>query len=126
MSRIVHIAIKVNDIEVSKRFYAEVFGFTHTKTERNRDHISCHMSDGYMDLALVLYDNEDSVEAQLSGPGPRLHHWGVTVDSQAAAAERIQAHGGTIISPPGSGALKFRAPDGTLAEVVREGRYLTD
>jgi lactoylglutathione lyase len=29
----------------------------------------------------------------------------------------------TIISEPGEGALKFRAPDGTVAEIVGAGRY---
>jgi hypothetical protein len=31
---------------------------------------------------------------------------------------KIEANGGTIISEPGEGALKFRAPDGTVAEIV--------
>ena len=32
-------------------------------------------------------------------------------------------NGGIIISEPGEGALKFRAPDGTVAEIVGVGRY---
>ena len=36
---------------------------------------------------------------------------------------KIEANGGTIISEPGEGALKFRAPDGTVAEIVGVGRY---
>ena len=31
---------------------------------------------------------------------------------------KIEANGGTIISEPGEGAMKFRAPDGTVAEIV--------
>ena len=38
---------------------------------------------------------------------------------------RSRPHGGTILSKPGTGALKFRAPDGTIAEVVATGRYKT-
>ena len=70
----------------------------------------------------MVYDSEDSPEAQLAGPGPRLHHWGVEVDDQAGYAEKIKAAGGTILSKPDAGALKFRAPDGTIAEVVATGR----
>jgi lactoylglutathione lyase len=123
MSRIVHLAVKVNDLEEATKFYTEVFGFEVVKTGRNREHISRHMTDGHIDFTLMKYDSEDSHEAIIAGEGPRLHHWGVTVDDQDAAAERIKAFGGTILSAPGEGALKFRAPDGTIAEVVKAGRY---
>jgi lactoylglutathione lyase len=124
-SRIVHVAVKVMDLEAATKFYTEVFGFKHVKTGHNRSHISRHMTDGHTDFTLMLYDSEDADEAQFAGPGSRLHHWGVTVADQAAAAEKIKAYGGEILSPPGTGALKFRAPDGTIAEVVKEGRYDT-
>ena len=42
---------------------------------------------------------------------------------QEAFAEKIKNAGGEILSKPGAGALKFRAPDGTLAEIVARGRY---
>jgi lactoylglutathione lyase len=125
MARIVHLAIKVDNIEEATKFYEDVFGFKQLKTGRNGAHISRHLTDGAIDLALMVYDSEDSPEAQLAGPGPRLHHWGVEVDDQAGYAEKIKAAGGTILSKPDAGALKFRAPDGTIAEVVATGRYKT-
>jgi lactoylglutathione lyase len=67
------------------------------------------MTDGHIDFTLMKYDSEDAHEAQLAGAGPRLHHWGVTVDDQEAAAERIKQYGGEILSAEGEGALKFRA-----------------
>jgi len=123
MSRIVHLAVKVEDLEEATRFYTEVFGFKEVKTGRNRQHISRHMTDGHIDFTLMKYDSEDSHEAQLAGTGPRLHHWGVTVENQEVAAEKIRQFGGEILSAKGEGALKFRAPDGTIAEVVMPGRY---
>ena len=123
MSRIVHLAIKVQDLEAATKFYENVFGFRQVKTGRNRQHVSRHLTDGNIDLALMVYDSEDADEAQLAGPGPRLHHWGIEVDDQSVVAEKIKANGGTILSKFGKGALKFRAPDGTIAEVVRKGRY---
>jgi lactoylglutathione lyase len=125
MARIVHLAIKVDNLDEATKFYEDVFGFKQLKTGRNGAHISRHLTDGTIDLALMVYDSEDSPEAQLAGPGPRLHHWGVEVDDQAGYAEKIKAAGGTILSKPGTGALKFRAPDGTIAEVVATGRYKT-
>ncbi len=126
MSRVVHIALKVLDLDVATKFYTEVFGFKETKTGRSRGHISRHLTDGHVDIALMLYDDETSDEAQLAGPGPRIHHWGISVDDQDAAAEKIKAYGGTVFPHLGKGALKFRAPDGTLAEVVLENRYATE
>ena len=126
MARIVHLAIKVDNLDEATKFYEDVFGFRQLKTGRNGAHVSRHMTDGAIDLALMVYDSEDSPEAQLAGPGPRLHHWGIEVDAQAGYAEKIKTAGGTILSKPGAGALKFRAPDGTIAEVVAEGRYKTD
>jgi|SRR6185369_298182 Lactoylglutathione lyase and related lyases len=125
MARIVHLAIKVDNLDEATKFYEDVFGFKQLKTGRNGAHISRHLTDGTIDLALMVYDSEDSPEAQLAGPGPRLHHWGVEVDDQAGYAEKIKAAGGTILSKPDAGALKFRAPDGTIAEVVATGRYKT-
>jgi lactoylglutathione lyase len=122
-SRIVHLAIKVEDLEAATRFYEAVFGFRQVATGRNREHVSRHMTDGTFDLALMVYDSETAHEAQLAGPGPRIHHWGIAVDDREGVAARIANHGGTILSRPEAGALKSRAPDGTLFEIVRAGRY---
>ena len=66
---------------------------------------------------------EGPPEAQWAGVGPRIHHWGIEVADKPAFADAIKQHGGTILSKPNEGALKFRAPDGTLAEIVGRGRY---
>ena len=123
MPRIVHIAIKVDDLEKATKFYEEVFGFRQTSTGYARGHVSRHLTDGNIDLALMVYDSEDVEEAQLSGPGPCIHHWGIEVEDRDSCVAKIKANGGTIISEPGEGALKFRAPDGTVAEIVGAGRY---
>lgn len=122
-SRIVHLALKVADLEVATRFYEDVFGFRQTGTGHARGHVSRHMTDGAFDLALMVYDSEDEPEAQLSGAGPCIHHFGIEVAERDAVAAKIVAHGGTIISDPNEGALKFRAPNGVIAETTRPGRY---
>ena len=123
MSRIVHLALKVENLEQATKFYEDVFGFRQTKTGHARGHTSRHMTDGNIDLALMVYDSEDVEEAQLSGPGPCIHHWGIEVEDRDSYIAKIKANGGTIISNPDEGALKFRAPDGTVAEIVAAGRY---
>jgi lactoylglutathione lyase len=69
------------------------------------------MTDGYIDLALMLCDS-------LSGKGPCIHHFGIEVDDRQAYMEKLKTFGATILSKPGAGALKYRAPDGTFAEIV--------
>src|SRR6478736_2197427 len=91
--------------------------------EERKRHASRHLTDGNIDLALMVYDSEDVEEAQLSGPGPCIHHWGIEVEDRDSYVAKIEANGGTIISEPSEGALKFRAPDGTVAEIVGAGRY---
>src|SRR3954470_2233876 len=123
MARIVHIAIKVEDLERATKFYEDVFGIYQTKTGHARGHTSRHMSDGNIDLALMAYDSEEEAEAKLAGTGPCLHHFGIEVDDRAGTMAKIKANGGEIFSDAEEGALKFRAPDGNMAEIVDVGRY---
>jgi lactoylglutathione lyase len=81
------------------------------------------MTDSNIDLALMVYDSEDVEEAKLSGAGPCIHHWEIEVDDRDATATQIEAGGGTMISREDGSAWKFRAPDGTVAEIVKAGRY---
>jgi lactoylglutathione lyase len=125
MARINHIALKVADLDAATWFYEEVFGFRQVRTSRSRGHVSRHLTDGYVDLALMVYDSEDDAEAKLVGPGPAIHHFGIEVADRASLIAKIKAAGGTILSPPDGGTVKFRAPDGTIAEIMDPGRYDT-
>ena len=53
MSRIVHLALKVDDLERTTHFYRDVFGFKEMNTAKVRDHTSRHLSDGTIDLAQI-------------------------------------------------------------------------
>jgi lactoylglutathione lyase len=126
MGRIVHIALKCADKETYEKssvFYEEVFGIYPTKTTHARGHLSRHMTDGNIDLALMLYDSEDEKEAKLAGAGARIHHIGVEVEDRPSMIKKIEDNGGRIFSDRAEGALKYHAPDGTLGEIVGFGRY---
>jgi len=123
MARVVHIALKVDDLEKATKFYEDVFGIYQTKTGHARGHVSRHMTDGNIDLALMVYDSEEETEAKLSGDGPCIHHWGIEVEDREATMKKIVENGGSIFSDPEEGALKFRAPDGVMSEIVGIGRY---
>jgi lactoylglutathione lyase len=123
MPRINHIALKVDDLEAATKFYEDVYGFKQVKTGRSRGHISRHLTDGYIDLALMVYDSEDDAEAKLVGAGPAIHHFGIEVEDHEGFAEIVAKNGGTILSKPGQIPIKYRSPDGTIAEIVPAGRY---
>ncbi len=123
MARIVHIALKVDDLEKSRQFYQKVFGFRPVNITKTRDHTSCHLSDGAIDLALIKYDSEESAEARASGPGPCIHHFAIEVEDFDQAVAEIGKMGCEIISDAGVIPVKFRAPGGTVAEIVPKERY---
>ena len=124
MSRIVHLALKVEDLERTTEFYQKVFGFVEMNTEKVRDHTSRHLSDGVLDVALIKYDaGTESAESRAAGEGPCIHHFAVEVDSIDAATRQVQSYGCEIISDPGVVPVKFRAPGGTVCELVPKGRY---
>ena len=124
MNRIVHLALKVEDLERTTEFYQKVFGFKEMNTSKVRDHTSRHLSDGMLVVALIKYDaGTQSAESKAAGEGPCIHHFAVEVDNVAAATKQIQAYGCEIISDPGVIPVKFRAPGGTVCELVPKGRY---
>ena len=123
MARINHVALKVTDLEQATRFYETVFGFRQVGTGRSRGHVSRHLTDGYVDLALMVYGSEDDEEASLVGIGPAIHHFGIAVDDRQDILNKIEAAGGTILSKREAGTVKFRSPDGTIAEIADPDRY---
>jgi lactoylglutathione lyase len=124
MNRIVHIALKVDDLERTTDFYEKIFGFRENKTEKVRDHTSRHLSDGVIDLSIMQYDaGTQSTESRAAGEGPCIHHFAVEVNDMAAAEKQIRAYGCEIISDPGVIPVKFRAPGGTVCEIVPRLRY---
>jgi lactoylglutathione lyase len=124
MNRIVHLALKVEELERTTEFYQKVFGFVEVDTQKVRDHTSRHLSDGVLDVALIKYDEgTQSAESKAAGEGPCIHHFAVEVDDVAAATRQIKSYGCEIISDPGVIPVKFRAPGGTVCEIVPKGRY---
>lgn len=118
MSKLVHLAIKVDDAEKSAEFYQKIFGFRRTSTSTKRGHTSIHLTDGSFDVALIQYESEDTVEADWAGPGPCIHHFGVAVESVADKEAELRALGCEILSQPGVMPIKFRMPGGIVAEIA--------
>ena len=124
MNRIVHISLKVDDVARTGDFYKNVFGFRDSETRKTRDHLSRHMTDGDIDFTLMKYDaGTQSAESKAAGDGPCIHHFAVEVEDLQRATKEIKEHGSRIVSDPDVIPVKFRAPGGTIAELVPLGRY---
>jgi lactoylglutathione lyase len=123
-NRIVHLALKVDDLEKTSAFYEKVFGFWEAETRKTRDHLSRHLTDGVIDFTLIQYDEgTQSAESKAAGEGPCIHHFAVEVEDMAKSTAEVKSYGCEIISDPGVIPVKFRAPGGTVAELVPVGRY---
>jgi len=61
VSRIVHLSLKVEDIQKSGDFYQTMFNFQDAVTKKTRDHTSRHMTDGEIDFTLITYDKVKSI-----------------------------------------------------------------
>ncbi len=124
--RIVHVSLRVRDLEASTRFYREVFGFRVVGDATSKDHVSRHLTDDRVDMALMEYGGDrDRADYPLPGAVPGLHHFGVAVDDLEAWTRRVREAGGQVLTPPGEVPVKFRDPDGTICELVPFGRYRT-
>ena len=124
MNRIVHLALKVENLEKATEFYQKVFGFKEVETRKTRDHISRHMTDGTLDFTLMKYDEGTrSAESLAAGEKPCIHHFAVEVEDLEKSTADLKTYGCEIVSDPGVIPVKFRAPDGIVAELVPAQRY---
>ncbi|WP_158215432.1 VOC family protein [Candidimonas nitroreducens] len=121
-----HISVNVTDLEQARAFYEEVCGYRHVRTAHTTgfdgDHISCHLTDGNLDLTLLYYGegggSEKSPNAQ-----PHIHHFGMEVENPDEFIQKVESWGGKVISPPGDVRVKFRIPNLPMLEIVPAGRW---
>jgi len=123
MPRISHIAVKVDKVDDSAEFYEKTFGFMSKGKSRSPDRSRRRVDDGVIDLTFLKYDDEDSDMAQAAGQKPCIHHFAIEVDDFDKSVAEINKLGCEIISDPGVVPVKFRAPGGTVAEIVPTARY---
>lgn len=123
-NKITHIALKVDDVARASKFWQDVFGFKLTASYHQRDHLSVHLTDGTIDLALVHFGGADTEAAKAAGDVPCIHHFGIDVPEEEM--ERYQTAlrdaGCQFISDPGARTVKFRFPKGGgIGEIAPTG-----
>ena len=120
MNRIVHLSLKVDDVQGTGDFYHDVFGFQDAETRKTRDHLSRHMTEGHLDFTLMKYDAGTQSKNRASGRAvhPPLRDRG---RRPGGRPREIRARGCEVVSDPGVIPVKFRAPAGRWPSWCRSG-----
>ena len=124
IDRIVHLSLKVDDVEKTGDFYQQVFGFRDSRDEqdprprlaphdRRRHRLHAHEVRRGHRLGGVEGRGRRPVHPPLRDRGGRCRK----------ATEQVKSYGSEVVSDPGVIPVKFRAPGGTIAELVPLGRY---
>jgi predicted enzyme related to lactoylglutathione lyase len=111
--RIVHLAMRVDGIDKTSDFLAQVFGFTQVKVPGLRETVR-YLTDGTVHIAI------NKVDAGTKEYTGKCDHFGIEVDDVAKCATEAGRYGCEVVT--GNGRLfKFRAPGGIIVEPVAKG-----
>jgi lactoylglutathione lyase len=115
MAKLRHIAMVVEEMEETAKFYEKTFGM-----KRVRQHqTAIGLSDGVVSLVIIHPSNANMKDDSRRG----LHHIGFLVDDMEQASAKAEANGavfhGGISSARGSiGERKYRDPNGQIFDLT--------
>ena len=116
MTRLRHVAMVVEDIEKTARFYEQSFGMQRVRQSET----SIGLSDGYMSLVIIHPSN-----VNMKGDDRRgLHHLGFLVDNVDQDSAKVEAngavrHGAIINAEAGTESeRKFLDPNGQVFDLT--------
>jgi predicted enzyme related to lactoylglutathione lyase len=116
MAKLRHIAICVEDLEKTARFYEEVFGMRRAHVEHQELGSAIYLTDGVVNLALIR------------AMQPVREHFGFVVDDLEATQRRIEQHGGRYAFTLGlpdrkNFEMKFMDPEGRIFDISHHGWF---
>jgi lactoylglutathione lyase len=130
-----HLGHCVTDLARSRRFYEEVFGFTHQRDLQVPDQFTSALlqvpapvglsavyleKDGFV-LELLHFDRDGNApQRERSFTEPGLTHLSFSVDDITATCARVAELGGEVLADTDAGgmAIMIRDPDGQLIELL--------
>jgi catechol 2,3-dioxygenase-like lactoylglutathione lyase family enzyme len=131
MARIRHLAITTADPEKVAAFYVAAFGMKEISCSPNG---SRHLTDGYIDLAILNWKTEQDADVGPNGPNySGIHHIGFQVDDMQEATKKLEAAQGQRINQrpgvdigtrsatPRNYEVKWSGPDGVVIDVSESG-----
>ena len=110
--RIVHLAMRVGDIDKTSDFFANVFGFTRVEVPGLRETVR-YMTDGTVHMAINKAAGTGANEG-------KCDHFGIEVNDVTKCATDAEKYGCEIVTNAGN-QFKFRAPGGIIVEPVAKG-----
>jgi catechol 2,3-dioxygenase-like lactoylglutathione lyase family enzyme len=132
MARIRHVAIATEDPEGTAKFYKEGLGLVEVGKVESPLAEGYYLSDGYINLAILKYKNDEVATTEGAPRHAGIHHLGVVVDDLQDASERIIAAGAKPHLEQQMAAskrdpsslnveLKFSGPDGVTLDLSAGG-----
>jgi lactoylglutathione lyase len=112
MARIVHLAMRVEDIDKAAEFYTKVFGFKPVTVPGLRSTVR-YLTDGTVHIAINRLRSEKNEQ-------PAIDHFGVEVENVDKCIAEVGKFGCKVVSEPGK-VVKFNAPSGIIVEAVPAG-----
>jgi len=110
--RIVHLAMRVGDIDKTSDFFANVFGFTRVEVPGLRETVR-YMTDGTVHMAINKAAGTGANEG-------KCDHFGIEVNDVTKCATDAEKYGCEVVTNAGN-QFKFRAPGGIIVEPVAKG-----
>jgi len=120
MARIRHIALTTKDPEKTAAFYMQAFDMKEVSRSPNG---SLHLTDGYIDLAILNWKTEQDADVGPNGPNYNgIHHLGFQVDDMEDATHKLEAAQGQQINqrPGVEAGPRSTTPQGL--RTTRQGR----
>lgn len=116
MAKLRHIAMVVEEMEKTAKFYEETFGM-----RRVREHeTAIALTDGFMSLVIIHPSNVNMKNETRRG----LHHLGFLIDDMEEVSAKIEANGGVYhgeILGSGRGPMterKYLDPNGNMFDIT--------
>src|SRR5262245_66272654 len=107
MARIVHLAMRVEDIDKAAEFYCNVFGFKQVTVPGLRSTVR-YLTDGTVHIAINRLRKEKNEQ-------PAIDHFGVEVESVDQCIATSDKFGCKVVSEPGK-VVKLSTPSGIIVE----------
>jgi len=111
--RIIHLAMRVDDIYKTSEVLEKVFGFTRVEVPGLRDTVR-YITDGTVHIAI------NKATAATKDYNGKCDHFGIEVDNVATCAAEAKKYGVEVVTNSGQ-QFKFRAPGGIVVEPVPKG-----
>lgn len=111
--RIIHLAMRVDDIEKTTEFLEKVFGFSRVEVPGLRDSVR-YVTDGTVHIAI------NKATAGTKDYNGKCDHFGIEVEDVAKCAAEAKKYGVEAVTNSGQ-QFKFRAPGGIVVEPVPKG-----